>query len=1196
MKTTTGWLSILCALDFLCAGGGLLVYSVVGATAAEKSSPWWTALDCAVLAELRPGEFEQAVPKGWQVLQGGFSVVSDDAAAAGPHKALEAKAARSSLYAGDADWQRYAVTAEVKFSTVASGTVSLAAGCALDGKNVKPGYQVNLAATKGQSYRLGMGAADREGTIEFPQVSIVNTRRKLKATPLLLKPNLDAWTSTDLLNNRPELKNQTRQKLDREFADVLPVTERWFRLRVEVTPLQARLWVDGILVASVDGPRWTQGGVCLSMNRGDRVRCLRVETLPERCDGFLPLDLAARCNRDGLSRSDKGFAFDPAGLPSPERFITVNGVPFHWSARAGRPNCLDISVATFRGQEQYIRTDAAGGDPRRLLLRAPKRQYRALAIVAAADTDEKTTNVLNVRMFKPGRGMVLDACCPIPRWNATETAAGVVPLPARVLAAGREADGKLWLVRVPLDPGAFQDFLNSNDEYCLELDLTSAPRRDGYCPVVPTPVGIRIFAATLIEAPVEMTVTSGEPGHIFVEPQTPTFNLNLVNRSVRAQSGRVQVNVSDFYGRKKTQTFAYRLRAGEHRSLAARVPVAVRGLHYLDAQLLDAPGATLVRRRTTFAVLPPDTRQADTDSPFGMWVFTDAHYGGGLEAAGSLMRKIGVRWSLVPDNDEFIARHHVYPAYTGLLRHKSAGEALEKLAKSPHLMHLAVFQETALGSRHYHYFPPELLEQPAPMPLTAEEEKRLKEYWDKAAAYCAAVRKDYPNRKLIFGCGYPQFIATFLSRGFPRQYMDGLGLDFIGDRMNFFFYLREVARHYGYGDLPLHITEGFYAGSGCGYYPDAEREKTQSDIYIQGFLRGLAMGIERFGAACEIWDPGSDYHFTGYGSVGLCHMSPELNPKPGYCAYGTMTCILDRAKFHSVVPTGSIVTPMLRFDTPAGPVYAAWVIAGRRTLSFNVGRGAAPRLTDGQGNSQPLKAKSGRVEFQVSTSPVYLEGAGIVSSFSAGPPEYDSAPVPTAKTICPAARLREWAADPQPCAIVEELNESIPVRHSQFSLQVGPGRSAATQALAVTLKDQPGVSPHRLRYSVLRPTGDKLVVPAGTTKLGVWVSGNGAAYVDLELEDAKGKQWTTVQKRPAYSFGMSYRGPQAFDGWKYLTFPLEDTAQQPSPWRSNRGGGSITLPATITGLVIEQYTKAVHVNALASPPPAARMIGDILAE
>ena len=716
---------------------------LIGCATYAPAAPWWTTLDSRVLAELRPQDCTQDIPKPWQV-EGDLRLVADGTTVKPPDSpeplearmndsprapaVLEATRNTVRLMAGGPDWQRYAVTAEVRFSP-AGGSIALAAAC----------------------------------------------------------------------------------------------------------------------------------------------------------DGYVPLDLTARCNRERLTldKDPATTAFAPETLPAGEQFIAVGGVPFYWTAAPLRSNCLDLGAAALRGGQEYIRTDATSGDLRRLLLRVPKRQYRALALLAAADPRDKTLNVLNVRMLKPWRGLVLDACAAIPRWNA-ETVASVpnlpgpdlplglpaaVPLSIEVLQAKTRTPARLWLVHVPLDPGAFQDFLGSSDEWYLELDLTNPPLTPGYPALVQQPSGVRILAASLVESPVEMSVTSGEPGHVFVQPQQPAFTLRLTNRTAAARRGNVEVLTTDFYGGRRTQTFPYEVPAGGETPCAAPLPADVLGVHALDVRLRDAQGTLLIRRQTTFATLPPDTRQADKDSPFGMWVFAEGHFGAGHAAAGSLLQKIGIRWSLTEDDADFVARYHVYPAYEGLFRAKTPAAAVANLKAKPHLLHLAVFQESALGAGHYHYFPPELLEKPAPRPLEPEEEPVFEQAWQRAIAYSEAIRKECPERRLVFGNGYPQFIATFLSRGYPKKYLDGLSLDFMGDQMNLFFYLRKVARHYGYGDVPLHITEGFYCGTGCGFYARPESERVQAEVYIQGYLRGLAMGIERLGASAELWDPGSDYYYTGYGSV-----------------------------------------------------------------------------------------------------------------------------------------------------------------------------------------------------------------------------------------------------------------------------------------------------------------------------------------
>ena len=759
-------------------------------------------------------------------------------------------------------------------------------------------------------------------------------------------------------------------------------------------------------------------------------------------------------------------------------------------------------------------------------------------------------------------------------------------------------------MRVPLDSGAFQDFLANQQERALELDLTGPPVREGYPEVPAQSCGVHIFAATLVESPVEMKVGSDEAGHIFVQPQTPVFHAHLRNTTPVAQSGQLEATVTDFYGKSRVHRAAWSLAPRAGRTEALSLPAEVLGLHDLDVRLLDPRGEPLVRRRTTFALLPADTREADRDSPFGMWVFMGSHYGAGADAAGSLMSKIGVRWSHVDKKlwqEGFSKRYKVHPAYNHLLlRVQSLEEALKKIAENPQHEYWTVFAEQALSGRHYGYFPPELLENPAPRKLTDDEEQLFQKHWALATARSRAAREHHPRLKLSFGNGYPHFIATFLSRKYPRELMDGLALDFMGDQIYFFFYLREVAKHYGYGDLPFYITEGFYVCSGCGYSPDREREKEQADVYLRGFLRGFAVGVVWWGTACEIWDPGGEYYYTGYGSVGLCHKAPELNPKPGYCAYGTMTRLLDKAKFHSLVPTGSVNAHCLRFNGPKGPVYALWTTRGHRSISFGVRGGAQPRLTDSQCNSRPLAVKDGRIAFEVAPSPIWLENAGDIGEAQLGKPTYDGSPGQGARPLVPSGGLADWATDGAACPELEKLNDDTPVKLSSFELALADGRAAGEKALSITLKDEPGVSPHRLRYAVLRPKREPPSIPAGVTQLGIWIHGNGAAWVDLEIRDAKGERWTTVRRPRGYAYGNPYPGFNAFDGWQYVAWPLPG-ARTPDPppwarWRREKGDGVLDYPVSLTGLILEQYGKVVNINELAPPDSPAWRIGDILLE
>ena len=1281
---------------------GVLLACALAARGAE-APPWWRELPGKALRELSCAEFEFDTSRRWHVRGGTLAPVEDKLDGPVPKApdepgdtrparvVLDAKG-RVELSTGGPDWERYAVTAEVMLGD-SGKPAALAAATTLDGPKLQIGYQVELRGEKGDPYRTWASASSRDGDLVIRRSA---DGKKAKdgsagASPsrFLMRPDLQAWAAS-------EVKEQTAAALKRfgaEFAGAPIWPQHWFRLRIEITHRQARLWVDGALVASVDEPRWTKGSICLTLNHGDRVRSLRIEPIPLLADGFLPLDLSARFNANGLDDGDlgDGHSFRSSALPPPGRFIEVDGVPFHWSSAQGKPNHLDLSNGAGRDSRSYIFTDAASNDPKRVLLRVPRRQYNQLVLLAAADARKDITRVLNARFVKPVQGMVVDKCQAIPAWKDASADRGATALPVGPMLQGGKPSseqGRLWLVRVPLDPGAFQDFLASPDERALEIDLAGPPVRPGYPAIDRKTAGIHIFAATLIESPVEMFVTSEEVGHIFVQPQTPKFAFRLRNTTPAPQSGKLRVLVTDFYGKTRAHEKPYGVPAGKELSETLEVPVEKLGLHALDARLEGKAGEPLVRRQTTFAVLPPDPpyggRQADRDSPFGLWVFVGAHFGASADAAGALMSKAGARCSHVSQemwDAGFSKKYRIYPAYTSLMGGKETIEqVVERLKKHPQHEYWTIFAETALGERHFHYFPPELLEKPAPMPLTPEEEETFKTYWDEANARCEAARTHRPDAQLIFGNGYPQFIATFLSRGFPRRYLDGLALDFMSDQLDLFFYLREVARHYGYGDLPLHITEGFYVTSGCGYYPDREREQVQSDRYLRGFLRGFAMGMARWGTACEIWDPGGEYYYTGYGSVGLCHKAPELNPKPSYLAYATMTHLLDRARFHSLVPAGSVAVYLLRFDGPAGPVYAAWTASGQRRVSLRVADGATPCLTDSQSNSTPLEVREGRVAFDLTPSPIWLERAGAIRDVQLGEPSYADVVRPSGADSLPPLRggelpsrrdgprqdgsagaspsqilarfetLADWQLDTAPLRELEALNVGTPVKPCAFDLAIVPvprlaspavsdlppgagdntergarsGKPTVAQdqdgsagaspshALSVALPSEPGVSPHRLRYAILRPKGREVSIPAGTSRLGLWIRGNGAAWVDLELRDAKGERWHTVRGPRSYEFGQRHADWHVFDGWRYIPWPLPPLPRvshpregiAPTPpsipdyarWRHEGGDGVLDLPARLTGLILEQYGQVLYINQMAPPTSPAWLLGGFLCE
>jgi hypothetical protein len=1180
------------------------------ATDAPAPTPWWQDLQGEVLAELKCAEADDilhTLPAPWQLRKGTFkiqkavslkapdsgalmdSLLGEEPAKPAPHSDrpshvfLEITESLE-LAAGDASWRDYAVDAEIMLGS--EREVALSVANAPDGR---AGYSIAIKGASDKTLIYLRCSAPKDGE----PAAADNARETATWIPYRLRLDLKrVAASSDALYSEsgPSLEEQKRRYEALLSAESTPDQywdSRWLRLRIEVTRRQARMWVEGTLAGSLDFPARSGGGIALSLNEKDQLRALMVRRIPDQTAGFLPLDLAGKFNNNGLGEGGDlgdGTALDAAALPPAGRYIAVRNIPFYWNCSAGKSNNIDMTQATVRGGGRLFFYDANDGDRKRVMLRVPRRQYNELALLVAADNRSAATNELTVRMLKTYRCHYHDASGQIPGVNATGAVAHAVSLPAgSLLSRGKpdQREGCLWLARIPLDPGAFQDFLGDDSEKFLDLDLMDLDGKGG----------VHIFAATLVESPVEMKVASDEIGHVFVQPQAPAFHCILRNVTPDARTGRIEIAAADYYGTTNLYRSAYAVPAATTVTNTILMPDKARGIHYLDARLLGAAGEPLVRRRTTYALLPPDTRQADRDSPFGMWSFGSGHYGGGTNAGAVLMSKIGVRWS-----------HHaapglkLYHGYGGRMPGDEAEEAwVAAQAQYLDIGHWTVFAETAIGGRHYDYFPTELLEHPHPMALTPDEEAAFQRLWEGAITYSDLTRKYFPAKPLVFGNGYPQFIWTFLSRGYPRRYLDGFALDFMGDGMYMFYYLREAAKYYGYGDVPLFISEGFYIGSERGYYPSRESEDRQLEIYLRGFLVGFAIGLERYIGACEIWDNGGGYYYTGYGPVGVCHRAPELNPKPSYCSYGTMSLLLDKARFHSLVPAGTLCVYMLRFDGPRGPVYAVWTADGsRRALRFTAAAGQSPKRTDSQCNSFPLESKDGQFGMDISPTPMWIENAGVISAIEPGEPVYDSAPATNAVALCsPAADMAGWSFETNAYAAMQALDYNRPVKPGAFQIAAAEGRKPGEKALALTVVDEPAASPYRLRYSLLRPK-DKIAVPAATAKLGAWVYGNGTAILDLEVRDARGVAWHTIRGPRGYGFGMGYNfEPHAFEGWRYVEYPFEGWRR---PWRNESGASKMEFPLKLTGLIVEQYGQVVYVNRLMPAYDKTWRIGDIVCE
>src|SRR5690606_5150493 len=85
-------------------------------------------------------------------------------------------------------------------------------------------------------------------------------------------------------------------------------------------------------------------------------------------------------------------------------------------------------------------------------------------------------------------------------------------------------------------------------------------------------------------------------------------------------------------------------KVGGYQRTTVRLPLqpALYGYHGLTIELMDASATVLLRRKTSFAWLPEDTRAHREQSPFGTWEWNGTHVTStDSDRIGSLYKKLG---------------------------------------------------------------------------------------------------------------------------------------------------------------------------------------------------------------------------------------------------------------------------------------------------------------------------------------------------------------------------------------------------------------------------------------------------------------------------------------------------------------------------------------------------------------------------
>ncbi len=925
----------------------------------------------------------------------------------------------------------------------------------------------------------------------------------------------------------------------------------------------------------------------------------------------------------------ESHAADRLGVEFPSRHVTVAGVPFELVASPSADNLFLKSAQWPDWQEDpssyyaaYDRGPELPGDPRRPLFQVPVADYAAVYLLAAADDDPALSNTISFRIGAfdgPRRTTLHDVGAEVPRWNGKRNAVTQAVCPV--------AQGNLYLVRVPIGKAFAQDF---TDEWAFDVEVTKqlrlAIRRPDPCRYqirpLGLPSGVHLFGMTFLRSPVQVRVSSDQAGHVFNAPQTPTFRVQL--RGVgRKTACMVEAVATDFYGQQQVvRTDDLALAPGTTIERDVTLPVTRYGYHELSVRVI-AGRSELVRRETTFAWLPKDTRRHRDESPLGTWDFSGTHYTpNDPDVVGPLYVKAGLRYGMFGFSAEARQKYGVL-AGNEPRSAEGLGKALEKDPLAPR--RVLIFHEHAISGPHI-LRTPDVFTGRSAYQLDAKEQERFDQLWKEAIETGQTTRQQFPDAKLAFGNGNPHLLEEFLRRKFPAELFDSRGNeagsfmrmpetqppDFVANNASLWMD-RQILDHYGYADKP--ITQCYEI---C--YPNTNPGnlslQTQAAYYVRHILHSLAWRVPVIRPG-SITDMGNSYYYSNWGASGLCFAKPDVRPKPSYVAIATLTQVLDGAKFRRAVPTGSTTVYAVEFaKRDGGCVTSLWTLRGTRPVTLSAGGTPTAVVTDLMGNETQADFADGRTQLDLSASPVFVATPKPLTGIVPGPAKLEGRPQGKTFLISSLGKLADWQVDEGRSTELEWYNFECPRRKGNFDFREMAEFEGEKNVLQVTPQLPVDGSSFLPMYSQLVHR-QGIELPGEPIEIGLMVHGNGGwGRVIFELQDAGGQRWISIGAaatgeptrwmedwmRPEDLQAMKsmsvsdwntndpwQRSRINFEGWRFVRFPLPGNYPgegyhwpSSSQWR-HTGDGVVKYPLKFRRLILELPERVLHLTSLVPP-------------
>jgi len=1060
-----------------------------------------------------------------------------------------------------------------------------------------------------------------------------------------------------------------RKTIEAEMAALPPLTERQFSIRYVLRRDRFEIYLNDILVNAREVPSVPPGaapaapgrkvpppvsiGGPLTVTLPAQAELLSVET--RSLAGQSPLFEMVRIDSRLNAALIDGKSVQKDSWPASGEPAVVQGVPFVFPRRDLRGNDhLDVGASWM--QAGNLEGDSApnsgpvGGrwagslieNPTRLQFHVPRGRYRALHLVAAADGDGDSTPVVTVQFFRPAAGAPENFAARVPLLTAKSSEA--VPLPIQLQNGG---SAKLWLVTVPIDPGALAAF---DDLEICGLEITKAVQLFRAYPD-PTqysahagglPSAAHIYAMTLERPAAALDLQPDTLGHLWTAPAKPAYTVKLRNLSGQARPVKLELTTISYDGASKTvQELNVPLSAVGG---TAKFNLKPDRFGYHDVVLTMKDGDALWTERRSLGWLQADTRARRDWEPgrgasFGFWDWAGAHSTPAHEVQIEVMSRIGAEWinGHFAKTDEAgraaAEKFGVFSLVQGGASHWYTGE-VRKMLDDP-----AKARETLIEKFRKNDVTPSAIEKPDNLSFFAEpqlgqittgippdyygedytftkdEEARYQSAERAFVLGARAAKEFWPGIKCQLAYGDPLFPVYFLRRSKEvRELMDGINVDIpVFDRMaenqihqvsiHRCYVMQEELRKAGLKKPNLVMVEGPCLPTRPGALSMAE----QSANWVRLSLLLYGYGIDRQigGWAFECANYWGEQHYGG----GVFNRLPHVTPKPSACALATMTRHINRKNLTKWLPTGSLSAYALQFThyKTGELTHVFWTVRGTRPVTLTVPKGAAITCYDSMDNATVLPNKDGQVTFMATTSPCYIEGLTADAAMALGAPDHsDSRPASLMQKLAnPGADAWQISKEEDPT-----YAKNSPLQIARFPGVMSAQRAEAPaeqggRALAVHLGPQAKEQKLMPFYTTLVPP-KPIAIAGKASHLGLWVKGaSDWGRVVYSLRDAEGERWISVGTFSNWNCddprSLSFFN---FDGWRYLRFempsnsPYDRYRENGSTWWGHfeKGNGQVDLPLTLEKVIVERRTHAMYVN---DPQPTKAddvLLGDLNAE